>query len=672
VGRLGSLAARDHGHDPVCERAGPVSVRRAAAALALVLGAASGAAVAASAAWNPAPVPGERAWSAQGGELRLRINHDLLRQYGARVDPHPAQDMHGAAAYGLRDDTLAFSAAWGNIRGFGAGALTTRAGFVARRGAHRIDVPWLSVQAGGSDPPALALRDARGRTWFVVERMMYRLDESEGRLRMPTADLRAGPALAAFLGDPDAAGLVFGGLALDSGLAPAGPAPDQPKTCAVPQWHGTGGRLTDVLLVSLTVQQLRCRLSTDRVQPFDLCDGPGGTDDGEVVFAPSAFLRNSDTDSTADVPWYEKFMAGTPRPPYGNDQHPILVWNLYRASADGRIRQIGRSGAKHAWFSANLGCNDPTCGTMGGNILGRGCADEYNVDSNDLDYYLAPRSEIVPARGLWGRCGSTWDRALASGAPGCDGVHDPWTPPPAAEQGYRQRLVTRESDLESTPGDGTRWFFEAWYVVRDDVDILNTMGRIEVEPRWTGSQWRLHALASFANGPAVDGWVAPGASPQARNDTLATPEGTLRIVARATPVGARWRYDYAVMNLDFARALTEGAEPDLRVVDARGIGAISVPLPAGGGTSAIQAFDVDRDATNDWRWATAGGALRFEAPDGANTLDWGTLHAFSFESTAPPREGVVDVVPARAGSPASYAVPSLVPGVPPLFADGFE
>jgi len=519
--------------------------------------------------------------------------------------------------------------------------------------------------------PTLALRDALGRTWFVAERMMYRLDESGGRLRMPTVDLRIGPALAAFAGDPELAGLVAGDLVLDAGLQARSPVPAVPKSCAAPVWHGSGGRQTDVRLIAMSVQQLRCRRSTDRAPPFDVCDGPGG-DDGEVVIAPSALLRNSDEDWTADVPWYEKFLGAFPHryPPYDNDQHPILVWNLYRLGADGRIVQVGRSGAKHAWFSTNFLCTDPTC--SGGHVLGRGCADEYTASSNDLEYYLAPRSEIVPARGLWGRCGSTWDRALASGAPGCDGVHDPWTPPPAAEQGYRQRLVTRESDLESTPGDGTRWFFEAWYVVRDDVDILNTMGRIEVEPRWTGSQWRLHALASFANGPAVDGWVAPGASPQARNDTLATPEGTLRIVARATPVGARWRYDYAVLNLDFARAVTEGAEPDLRVLDARGIGAFSVPVPAGGGVSALQAFDLDRDPGNDWSGATAGGRVVFTAPAVANSLDWGTLHAFSFESSAAPVAGTVDLAPARSGNPAALAVPSLVPGVPPLFADGFE
>jgi hypothetical protein len=676
VGGLGSLAAGDDGHRAGRERVAVNPRRRPAGAMLALAAVLAGSMVcgtqarAASAAWTPGAAPGERAWVARGGELRLRLNHDLLRQYGAGIERAPKADPHGAMSYDLRDDALAFTAAWGNIRGFGSGALTTRAGFVLRRDGRRVELPWLALEAGAAAPPTLVLRDPRGRAWFVAERMMYRLDEASGRLRMPTADLRAGPALAAFLGDAEAAGLVFGELSLDSRLLAAGPVPDLPKTCISPQWHGVGGRRTDVLLAGMSVQQLRCRRSTDRVQPFDLCDGPGGADDGEVVLAPSALLRNSDTDATADVPWYEKFMAGTPRPPYGNDQHPILVWNLYRIGGDGRIRQVGRSGAKHAWFSANTGCNDPTCGLLGGNILGRGCADEYTASSNDLDYYLAPRSEIVPARGLWGRCGSTWDRQVAGGLPGCDGEHDPWVPPPPAEQGYYERLVARESDLEA--GADARWFFEAWYVVRDDIDIFNTMGRIEVEPRWTGFQWRLDARSAFASGPALDAWVAPGAGARERSDTLATPEGTLRIAARATPVGARWRYDYAIMNLDFARAVTAGAEPDLRVLDARGIGGLSIPLLPDSAVTALQAFDLDREPGNDWTARAGVDTVSFDAPASGNSIDWGTLHAFSFESAAAPREGTVTLVPARAGSPAAYAVPSLVPGVPPLFADGFE
>jgi hypothetical protein len=617
---------------------------------------------------------GTRHWAAEGGTLQIRFNRDLLRQFGADLVPHSPEWDHRGNRYPLRDDALELIADWGTIRRFERGALTTRAGFTLVQGDRREHIAWFAVVPAALPQPVLEIRDAKDRAWFIAERLMYRLDDQAGRLSMPTVDLRIGPALAAWLGRPDATGQVVADLSLDSRLLPLGPAPAAPKTCAAPQWHGTNGKLNDVRLVSMTAQQMRCRRSDDNTPPFGVCDGPsalGGADDGEVVLAPSATLRNSDTEQTADVPWYEKFLGAFPHqyPPYNNDQHPILVWNLYRLGADGRMVQIGRSGAKHAWFSTNFGCNDPTC--SGGHILGRACADEYTASSNDSEYYLAPRSEIIPARGIWGRCGSIFDDS-PQGTPGCDGVQD-FEFPSASQIGYAYRLVARESALERPANDGARWFMEAWYVVRDDIDIFNTMGWIEVNPVWGGGQWNLSQLAGGMRlGPAIDAWVAPGSGANERSETLATAEGQVRVAVRVTPVGGRWRYDYAVMNLDFARALTEGAEPNLRVLDARGFGGFVVPLVPGGGVSGLSFADADANAGNDWSMAAGANAASFTAPAGANTLDWGTLFRFSLESSAAPVQGEINLVPARAGSPASFGVPSLVPGPPPLFADGFE
>jgi hypothetical protein len=110
----------------------------------------------------------------------------------------------------------------------------------------------------------------------------------------------------------------------------------------------------------------------------------------------------------------------------------------------------------------------------------------------------------------------------------------------------------------------------------------------------------------------------------------------------------------------------------LRVLEARGFGGFGVTGPTGGGLSGLSFADADANPSNDWSATVAGGTATFSAPGGANTLDWGTLYRFSLESAAGPVQGVVSLAPARAGSPATYAVPSLVPGAPPLFADGFE
>ena len=61
-------------------------------------------------------------------------------------------------------------------------------------------------------------------------------------------------------------------------------------------------------------------------------------------------------------------------------------------------------------------------------------------------------------------------------------------------------------------------------------------------------------------GPAIDRWVEPGTAAQGqRSVELATAEGNATIAVRVRELGdGTWRYDYAVMNLDFARAETSG------------------------------------------------------------------------------------------------------------------
>jgi hypothetical protein len=644
---------------------------RAILLIAFAMFAFPGAALSASSAGTDARLAAPRTWELHGGVLDLRLNHDLLRQLGVQVELRVTEDRFGRAHFPLRADVLRLEARHAALASFGEGALTTRSGFVLHAGGRAVEVPWFELVADPSSPRSLRLRDAQGRVWWIADRPMHQLDLAAGRLWIPTSDVRIGPALAAFLGDADAIGLVAADLRLDSPAIARGPATAYAKTCDVPEWHGTNGKLTDVRLEFIEVQQVRCRIAGDTTPPLAPCDGPsatGGSDDGEVVFAPSASLRNTDTATTADVPWYEKFQPGNPFPPYANDQHPILVWNMYRLDPDGSIRQIGRSGAKHAWFSSNTDCSDPTCG--GGHVLGRACRDVYTTSSNDLTYYLAPRREIAPASGIWGRCGSIWDDV---GAGGCDGVQD-YDFPPLGEEPLAFRMVVRESQIERPANDGARWLFEAWYVVRDDIDIHNTMGWVEVLPSWSGTMWAPLPVAGggFRNGAAIDGWVAPGAGGNERNVLGATAEGEFKVAVRVTPQGGAWRYDYAVMNLDFAREVVSGTAPDQRVVDARGFAGFRMPLPAGAVVQGSAFADADVDPGNDWSFAVAAGEAGFAAPPAGNSLDWGTLYRFTVIANAAPVPGEVRVVPARAGTPADYRVSSLVPGVPPLFADGFE
>ncbi|HET6602654.1 MAG TPA: hypothetical protein VFG21_00340, partial [Xanthomonadaceae bacterium] len=171
----------------------------------------------------------------------------------------------------------------------------------------------------------LDLVDGVGAVWLRVRFAMRSPEPADG-LRLITADLRGGPALAAFTGR-DAEGLLLGNVELRATLSLPPATGAFAKSCAAPNWPTDPGTVTDVHLLNIdTVDVLRCRAPGEPGCSTSYgCDGPGGLD-GEVVVVPSATLRNSDAANAADVPWYRKFSGYFPpyALPEGNDQHPYL------------------------------------------------------------------------------------------------------------------------------------------------------------------------------------------------------------------------------------------------------------------------------------------------------------------------------------------------------------
>jgi hypothetical protein len=213
---------------------------------------------------------------------------------------------------------------------------------------------------------------------------------------------------------------------------------------------------------------------------------------------------------TAGIAWNQKFTGSTP---YGNDQHPYLIWNLYRTNSDGRLEQIGRSGVKHAWLTTNGSCLDSTA-EHDSHILGRGCLDTYGTGNNDTSSDLGPRSEIVPATGIWGRCGSIYD-------PGCHGSQT------ASPNGsYDQRMIVKEQQISPTVNPGASYLFESWYVAREDVNIYNSMATRSGAPSYS-STWN-------PGGDAV-GYSDTNALPAAA--TSSAPPSTAGSIR---PIRARW------------------------------------------------------------------------------------------------------------------------------------
>ncbi len=603
-------------------------------------------------------------WAASSGTVGVRWNRDLAGDIGLVVGAangrHAQLSWHDHEMFDLgRTGSLEFDVRNGNLRSFIGGSLQARGGHVIDSASGRIDLSNFRLVPRRGGTPILDLVSADGKAWFYIDRLMYELIDDKQRLAVRTMDLRITPELAARIGHPEVAGWAIADMELTTDVLRQGM--DSTPVLGSIKWHGNpvpgvpgATYQADLFMQTFSTQYSRC----------DGCTGVGGN--GRVVFTPASTLRNNvnsgslaptvagdplGTSSalyTADIPWYAKFSGNFA--PYNNDQHPYLIWNLYRFNADGSIDQIGRSGVKHAFLTLNTACLDNPGDS---HILGRGCSDLYSVGNNDTNNALGPRTEIIPSTNQWGRCGSIYDT-------NCDGVSNA-----SGNGSYDQRMIVRESQFSGAAHAGATYMFESWYLARQDINILNSMATTRATFTRT-SVWSVGANDQYKLGPAIDRWVnpaAPGAN--ARTVEVVTGEGRAKVAVKATDVGGgRWRYDYAVMNLDFARVQTSGAEPNLRILDSIGFDRFSVPV----GTATITDLtfsDGDLDPANDWVGSIRTGGITWAAPNRSDALNWGTMFRFSFiVNQAPVEKPVVLSIGARGTPQTIKTLPLLAPGSP--------
>jgi hypothetical protein len=619
---------------------------------------------------------------AQGGELSIRWNDELLRDLGmprrgAAPGPDATLRVPLSKASRLEADVRGRS-----LRPFAAGGGQLQGAFqFDLRDGTRIAwrQPTFVVRPGENLRFDFASDD--GQVLFYGDHLMYGLSADGAEVQLRSFDLRIAPALAERLGQPKLVGLavaeVRGHLPVVSRIGAA-----VPKACGDPNWPGepvagVPGAVyqADVFTTGFSAQFSRCRATPSG----GTCDGPGGATDGEIVFTPSSTLRNNvnqgapvavvpgdplGTSSalySADVEWETKFTNNVAGPYPQNDQHPFLIWNLYRIDADGAITQVGRSGVKHAWLTINVGSGCESCN--GGHVLGRACSDTYGTGNNDNPSDLGPRREIIPATGQWGRCRSIYDT-------NCDGVQNA-----GGNGNYDQRMRVPESAVDAAANPGASWLFESWYIVRDDINIHNTIGTQPFTASWTGSVWQVTNGTPYRLGSAVSRWVAAApAGSVARLDPLDAPEGEAQLGLRVTDLGGgNYRYEYAFMNLDFARAATAGAEPNLEVLRNHGFKGFLLPLAPGATATDVVVADGDQDAANDWVVTQAGGQLAVRAPDAASSLNWGSMLRIGFTVAAPPVPTTATLEVTEPGTPASYPLATLGPDLADrMFGDGFE
>lgn len=632
---------------------------------------------------DKAPTSGT--WLAWGGQTRIHLNPDALLRFGITIADVPGAATRVPGIVGKQYEVDTFTVHDANalqinhtgkvIDGIGGGALRHSGGLVLNVAGRQIDLRGFSVQANAPTRIGLAVVDAAGTTWFTADHAHpgFVADNPE-IFSMRDMNLRLSHAFAQALGDPSLEGYQIGGLDFRAN-AHNDVSTDAPEGGACSDIWPAPGLVTDIQLIYRnggdnwdghddSVQVQRCGLP-----PNGASACTASSTNGKVVIDQDSSLVN--VGETA-VAWH--YMMSGNFPPYSNDQHPLLIWNLYRIDADGRIKQVGVSGVKHAFETVNWNC---TCGD--GNVIYPTCEDTYAVYNNDGTGLLGPRTELIPSKGIWGRCESVFDTD-------CNGNEDDGGIP---NNLYDFRMQVTESDLLPPLSTGARYFFEYWYVVRDDQNIYNTMGYREIQPNKSGANWSVSLVDNsppgnnFHLGPIINHWVdptVPGANSD--NEELVTPSGHARVAVKATDLGdGTWRYEYAVMNLDYAHAQINAAHPDepnLKLDSNHGFDRFSIPLPSGVTVSDLRFDDADLDTANEWTSTTSKGALTWTAPAGANTLDWGTLYHFEFVANSAPGAAVATQLTgaATADEPEQpFTVSILAPAAltdDTIFDNGFE
>ena len=489
----------------------------------------------------------------------------------------------------------------------------------------------LSLRAH-ADGQRFDLLDAAGASWLVGTHAHPSVDPQAGQLWVRNLDLRVGVELARALGRPSVEGQLIGAMNLSLNALGQPPAVQSSTSCASPQYQPrwpTLGFRADIALTHIgSVQTLRCE------------DCSASSSDARLALAPDARLRNV---GDADIPWAPKFVNPA-LPPYGGDQHPFLAWNFFKVDAEERLTQIAASGFKHAFVASSLNCGCPS-----GFILFNTCEDVYGAFTNDIYDILSPRTELIPYRGLWARCGSIFD-------PDCNGVQNV---PAGAPDDYTWRVTFSEAQLNIA---SARFFADAWYVVRDDSNIDNSMGVVEVRPTKNGALWTFPRLGAMSSGSMLERFAAQLAPTTqrllARHQTGEGRVDTLTTV-RAIPGG--FRYAFYVANHEWMRTRTQGAFPNLRLLETSGIQRLDISLPSAQAAE-LSSADADSVIANNWLASQSDQALQFSAPSGDVGQLWGTVFRFEWTSSSSPLIGWIEASAGRGALERTVLLTALLPG----------
>ncbi len=578
---------------------------------------------------NPAQI-----WSAWGGEMHFEVFQGVLDDIELGVVSNLNRANQGQFDFSVENlGSLEFYAPDGAFSHFVDGRLTVRSDLAIMTGIQPVEVGVMHVRGIQSGRlPGLAFYDVSGNEMFIADYIQVEVEAGQQELVLGNMDFKIGRDLAGMLNRPYLEGQVFGILNMTLNLnVPVGAlTATRGGACdGRPVWPGVGGAQADVGIISM-----------GNVSDFGTFSSGGETFD---IIAPGATLKNLQGLDGADVPWYSKFSGEFP--PYNNDQHPYLIWNLYRIDNDVML-QIGRSAAKHAFLTLNFNCTI-NCGDGGipdadGHILWPGCEDVYGSGTNNSSGALGPRFEINPNTGIFVSTGSFFD-------PGSTGSQTN-----SSTGTGENRMNVMRSDLQVP---GAEYFVETWYVIREDVNIFNTMSTQRLAGTLNGDNWNF-AETEFTVGPMIDRWVPPGTNPNtgSQNVLFADPgrNGHFKLAVKSVDLGGgQFQWTYMLANYD---------------VDI-GISELGFNVPAGRMNN-TSFHDVDQDDTNDWTLG-AGPDFSIQAGSG-DEMPWGNSYTISFIA-GPPTSGQATIRFGDISSTDTVNLNILVPELAEEFlTDGFE
>jgi hypothetical protein len=603
--------------------------------------------------------------SATGGQVLISIYRDNLPGIGLEIQGLERADFQNDTIdlQISNANQLQFQSTGGFFSRLQKGSLSLNSGLGLKVSTGEVSSDTLRIVPKQQSRDSLQILDEQGFVWFDLDYGHY---EIEGEwLHARYLDLRISHDLALRLNDINLSGHIIGFAMLKTKIEPnfaSGLSGTEflssgiGSNCPVlsPNWPGQNGYFADVAMLKLPVINQVARVN------------------GRVAITTSAYFENI---GSADIPWFAQFADSRQADdccvdqgdgfcaPFGNDQGGKLVYAFYRYS-QGRLEQLGQSHVKHAFNSVNLdtadGSLDCRAENRGGRVVPSGCEDLYQANTNANQAFLGPRTEIIAHTTTWLRDGSIWDLTGPEGSPDghCDyppsnfsfGGEVPCFAP--ASDSMDRRLSVAEADLSTVDA---RYFIEAWYLNRGDIDIFNSHGHKEVTPSFS-SVWTFSEAAPFKQGPVIDEFVSLK-NPDSASllDTVDSGEGQLRVSSTVSVAGpGLWQYDIAMMNFDFDRA----------------IDSIEIPIVSDANIQSISFTDSDENAANDWLITVSGNTLKFTAPEAAQLM-WGSLVSFSYIADRAPIPVDANLGVAAEGLPAALSLQTLGTG-DTVFENSFE